>query len=236
MKFKTRTNKDALDIRAIPVDNDKRLEGVAHPLPSNCHCLAFVGAPGSGKTNLVQNYLTSPKAYKGKFDIVHFFTGSAGTLPEAFLKKLRPERIHHGLEPEELQAAVDECAASDGKCLIVLDDVCTKVTGDNQKILQNFVYNRRHVGGGCSLWLITQKYNAIPLSIRTAIDNIIMFNLSSRRELESVWENVSALGKDEFIQLVQHVVKNRKGSHDFLFIQNGCKFHHNHDTIEVEDE
>ena len=81
------------DLPFIPVD----------PLPKKNFAMMLVGAPASGKTNMLLQLLLShptkkkkdiPKYFYGLFDNITLISPSMATLPSIFLKKLDEDNIH----------------------------------------------------------------------------------------------------------------------------------------------
>jgi len=201
-------------IKGVKVDNDKLID-VPKPLPGWNYFMYVVGGPGSGKTTMIINLLK--KYYKKKYDRVYLFTGSLGTLPEKFLNKFNENRIYTDLD--DLQNIINEIKENKDKpkILMVFDDMVRQIN-ENKNIFIELGYNRRHIGGGVSLMMITQKLNKIDLSIRTAADAIFYFNLGNKRENNSLYNDyITNMDETKFNEIIEYIRKNG-GSHPFLYI------------------
>lgn len=198
----------------VKVDNDTPLD-VRKPLPSWNFASLVAGVPGSGKTSLIINLVK--KYYKKKFDRVYLFSGSLQTLPDTFLDKLNEERIHTSLEP--LEGIVKELKEDEEKpkTLIIIDDLVKDVIEYNKEVM-NLLYNRRHIAGGCCVFLITQKLTKIPLGIRAGFDSVYFFSLNNKKELNSLYDDfITDLDRKEFDEMIKYIMDS-KVKHPFLFI------------------
>jgi hypothetical protein len=207
-------NKKAPKVGGTKITNDAPLD-VKAPLPGWNFASLVVGTPGSGKTSLILALMK--KYYKKKFDRVYFFSGSLQTIPESFLEKLNEERIYSGLE--QLEEVVKDIKEDEEKprCCIIIDDLVKDVM-EYHKTVMNLLFNRRHIGGGCSVFLITQKLTKIPLGVRSGFDTIYFFSLNNKKELNSLYEDfITDLDRKEFDEMIKYVM-DKKVSHPFLFI------------------
>lgn len=221
-----------INIKGVKVTNDKPLD-VEKPLPSHNHFALFVGLPNSGKTSLSLNLLT--KYYKRQFDKIYFFSGSLGTLPDSFLKKLTPDRIYTNLDT--LQEIWDSIDDTEDKVLFIFDDMVREVE-TQKKLISQMAMNRRHHGGGCSIWMITQKVKSIPNNVRSQIDVIYFFCASakSRKEKEALFDDyITELDKDEYEQLMKYVFKDEP-NHMFLYIdKKNSKFYKKFNELKIKE-
>ena len=88
--------------------------------------------------------------------------------------------------------------------------------------------------GSCSIILISQVYNRIPLEIRKVFQTLIVFSTGNKREIDSIYEDVSQLKRDEFDQLLKHCFQN---AHDFILIDvTNNEYFHNFNRLELSDK
>lgn len=203
-----------IKISAVKNKNDEPLD-VVQPLPGWVFFTLFVGTPGSGKTTLAVNLLR--KYYKKKYDRIYLFSPSIQNLPEDFTSKLNPKRIQTDLD--NLEGIIEELKAlpERERTLFVFDDMVKPIL-DHEKTIMNLVFNRRHISGGVSIMMITQKLNKIPLSIRSGVDTIYFWSLSNKREVEALGADyIQSLDKNEFNDLIAYVTKSDE-SHKFIFV------------------
>ena len=206
-------NKKAPRIGGTPVSNDEKMD-VKSPLPNwGSFSGLIVGQPGSGKTSLLLSLLK--KYYKKRFDRIYLFSGSANTLPDNFLDRLNPERIYNNLD--NFEEVIDDIKGSDDKTLIIIDDLVKEIE-EKKKPLMSALWNRRHQGGGVSYFVVSQKLNAIPLCLRVAFDAIMFFNITNKKEINSLFDDyITQYDRKEFDDIIKYIV-NKKESHPFIFI------------------
>jgi hypothetical protein len=237
MKLSIRKN-EGLKLHGAVNPNDSKLKGVNHPLPDWNHFASLViGPPGSGKTSLLVNMLSSPNAYARKFNRLYYFSGSMHTLPDKFTEKLNRNRVHSDLD--SLPSIISDLKESDDSAIMIFDDLVAPIQRkENLKVLKELFFNRRHIGGGVALMIVSQKLKSIPLELRTAIDSIYYFSLKNRRELDALFTDYisSMLEQDQFDTIVKFI--NRMDTdHPFLYIDmRNARVHHKWDEIVFETE
>lgn len=204
-------NPKAPRIRGVKVNNDDPLP-VLKPLPNWNFASVICGTPGTGKTSLLINLVT--RYYKKMFNKVYLFSGSLQTLPDRFTSKIHEERIFSNLD--NLEQIMEDIKASDDKCLLIFDDLMKEVD-DNKKLISKLLANRRHMGAGCCVFVVTQKLNRLSLILRTMFDSVYFFSLESKRELNSLFDDYISLDRKEFDEIVRYA-KDSKVQHPFLFI------------------
>jgi Cdc6-like AAA superfamily ATPase len=211
-------------INPIRMANDEKIKGVKDPLPDFYnHFMIICGKPGVGKSTYWINMLTkknkTKSTYYGKFDRVEIFSNSLKTITSKI--HLPEERLHHGID--DLESVVQDIAenteedeeGNKDKTLIVLDDVASDLKHKEKDFLEKLVWNRRHTGGGITIWLCVQVFNSVDMKLRKNISHIAIWNTSNKQELESIYKNTINMNKDKFYELLRYVYKD---NHDFLFI------------------
>jgi GTPase SAR1 family protein len=196
--------------------NDTVLKGVEAPLPAYNWAGLFIGPPASGKTSLLISLLTQNGAYRKKYNRIYYFSPSVNTLPETFLSKLHSDRIFTDMDA--LEPVIDDIRASDDKSLIVFDDMVRPLNDKAyKKVVQDLMNNRRHIGGGVSIAIVSQKLKSVPLPIRTAIDVCYFFSLRNRREINDLFADITSsfLSTGEWEEIIQYCAKE---PYCFLFI------------------
>jgi hypothetical protein len=177
---------DKYDIKAVKMSNDAPIPNVYDPLPKFYNFfLLLIGVPGSGKSTFWINMINKKNKhtlYK-KFDKVFIFSNSFKTISEEI--KLPKDRIYEGIS--ELEDVVESLNDSDDKILLIIDDCINDINDD--KFMTSLIYNRRHKAGGISIIITTQVYNKLPLSLRKCATDLVLYNTSSKRELDSIYED-----------------------------------------------
>jgi len=179
------------------------------------HCLPYIpssplpkkgsfyicGSPASGKTTLMTSLLLShptkkapkkPRYYYRYFDRVEIISNSLQTLP---LKKfgLPSEQTHSQYSDELLEEIVKDIQEDENyNSLLVLDDCIRDLS--RSKILTKTILNRRHCTynpsndsyASLSIWITSQKYNMLPLSLRCNMSHVIVFRTTNKAELTAI--------------------------------------------------
>lgn len=118
------------------------------------------------------------------------------------------------------------------RVLVVLDDQAGMFKGGNtQNPLVNFVIRHRHTS--TSVIIVTQAYKAIPRTIRTQCNALILFDIPNLVELKSVYEeNPEGLSEPEWLKVYELATS---GNYDFMYINNkfpkGERIFHNFESM-----
>lgn len=230
MKLKIQKN-EKLQIKKVRMNRDNRPPKLNPALQWN-FCSMIVGGPGSGKTNLWMNLLCnkSKHGYYRKFHKIYLFSPSLHTIEKRI--DLPEDQMISQFTMEALQKAIDSIA-DDENALFVLDDVASHLKPNMSEMLK-LVWNRRHTGAGSSVMIITQKYNAIPLQLRSACSSVFMFN-KAKKELVDLYDEFSGLEKSTFVE-ISRVALSKK--HQFLYMKldedEMNKYYRNFDKMKIE--
>jgi hypothetical protein len=218
---------------AMDIDNISDLPYIPiKPLPTKSFAIYIVGAPASGKSNLLLALLMShptkknpnkPLYYHKFFDRIELISGSLQTLPEKVLDKLPEEQQHNHFSDELLNnILLDMKQGENINNLIVLDD-CIKDL-NRSKTLCKMYLNRRHVThdadksghGGLAILTTGQKYNMLNLEVRCNQSHYVLFKSSNRSEIDFIVnELMTDLSKEEQTELLKMAWKDK---YSFLFI------------------
>ena len=200
------------------------------PLPYHGSIL-FVGSPGSGKTSLITSMLLShkskktrsnPRYYHKFFDSVFIVSGSLATLPIKDFA-LKQDHVYDHYSEAIMGEILDKAKAEqNGNTLIVCDDVIDDLK--KSKHLTSTIYNRRHctqndddmIRSGLSIWITSQKFNALPLRYRSNMSHIIIFPTSNHSELRAIKDELLGdLSKDEQDRVLEEAWRE---PYSFLFV------------------
>jgi hypothetical protein len=232
------------------VDNDNLPYIPTKPLPKR-GSIYICGSPASGKTTLMTSLLLShptkkspkkPRYYYRYFDRVELISNSLQTLP---LKKfgLPDEQTHNQYSDELLDEIIDDIREDENyNSLIVLDDCIRDLS--RSKILTKTILNRRHCThnpseddqASLSIWITSQKYNMLPLSLRCNMSHVIIFKTSNKAELTAIKDELMTdLNKDQQDDVLNLAWKRPYG---FLFIDvyahRDNRYFSNFDLISIE--
>ena len=232
MNIREKTLND-LDVKKTGFSVDKIDSSIPKPLPRTYnHFMLITAKPRQGKTTLMYSLLVYRKSpYYRKFDKVYVFSPSLGTADKDRLKKLAPEQKYKELTLEALEEVYGAIEGSGERVLIIADDVVNDVKKNPgvEKMLCKMMMNRRHIcgqaedGEGCglSMWMTTQVFNKLPRPLRATADYYIMFKSSNKKELETLFDEVILLQKDEFEEMLRYVFHEK---FNFLLIDTNEDF------------
>ena len=225
------TKNASYEVEPVVMANDAAIKGTKAPLPReyNFFILA-IGKPGSGKSTLWINLINKKNkhTFYRKFDKVIIFTNSFATISEEIL--LPKERIYDGLSQlEEVLLGLEKDV--DDRTLIIIDD-CMGDIKPSDPIFTKLIANRRHLGGGVSIFLTTQVFNRIPLAFRKMATDLIFFSSSNKKEIDSIFSDYSSLTKQKFQELIHYCFKD--GIHEFMWLDVRTEqYYHNFNHINL---
>lgn len=220
-----------IKLKKVHMKNDSKIEGNPPPWDNYNFFYIIIGTPGSGKTSLWINMLLERNGLLNrKFDKVIIFSPSLGTVDKQI--DLPPEQIHDTLDFDELEKIIEEIKLTDDKVLIILDDVAAAFK-KNQKEFLKLVYNRRHIGGGVSLIVISQVFNKIVSEVRKACSGLFWFSTTNKHEINSVFEELANVSKSEFENILRFSWRSK---HDFIYIstENG-RYYRNFNELKISE-
>ena len=207
-----------LEIKKMQMTCDDNGHDVPPPLQRGNFFYIVVGQPQSGKTNLWLNFIKKRKCfYHKQFHKIYIFSSSLHTIKEKI--NLPKEQLVHGFDPirlhEILEEEQKEAEGDDAnKILIVFDDIVSQITRNLPPMLK-LLYNRRHIGGGISIILTTQKYTKIPLELRTVATGVFFFTTKNKTEIDTLFDEYGNMKKVNFYKLLEYVFDK---PHSFLFL------------------
>lgn len=149
------------------------------PLIPNSFTGVIVGAPGSGKTSLIEDMLYNTKCLYKKFDLVLF------VIPyiEAFTIEIPEDRHTSTLSISWIKDRIEQekQIRNIPRVLVILDDVVSSINKDHlNPELIDFFFNRRKMiqGSEVSILCTTQKFTLFPAKYRSCLQWIVGFNLN----------------------------------------------------------
>lgn len=108
----------------------------------------------------------------------------------------------------------DEAKYLADRMLIILDDQAGKFDAGINSPLNNFVIRHRHYSA--SVIIVTQAYRAVPKTIRTCCNQLILFDIGSLGELRSIYEERGdLLDEKTWLEMYNYAVKSEPYS--FLY-------------------
>lgn len=139
-----------------------------------------VGPPGSGKSYLLEQFITHPNLYLKRFNKILFIAPSViGNLTSLMKSSNWNKNLNLLWLRESILAFENGYKGSTPiNILVILDDVIGEINAmKHDPELVSFFYNRRHwlKNGWISIIITTQKYVLVPSSIRSVVTNIFCF-------------------------------------------------------------
>lgn len=91
------------------------------------------------------------------------------------------------------------------RLLIILDDQAGLFKmGNSNNPMVNFVIKHRHYS--CSLMIVTQAFKAIPKTIRTNCNVLILFDIASKAELKSIYEELADVDEKCWYKMFKYAI------------------------------
>lgn len=216
---------------------DTRRKILNKNIPKPPYRQIIVGTTGSGKSNLIKNYIFN--FYKDYFQEIYIFCGSLDDCEEyerisekTFFNKWnnKKERLYKSKrEPMsskvsvfrninekdlmELYEDIEEEQQEKGKkfpILFVFDDMITDrlfKRSVNSSVIDSLFVKGRHIN--LSVIVATQRYRLLNLTVRDANSSqVVVFNGVGEKELDAIAEEHSGhLEKDDFKQLYKETTR-----------------------------
>jgi hypothetical protein len=170
------------------------------------HTFVICGRTGTGKSTIMLNMISKPSSPFYQF-FHHIFLVSPTAPGDDKFKKLVKELDEEGkyfddLTSETLQTIKDRAETNVEKWvargkkktsinqLLIIDDCAHKLKNKDNKLLEDITLKARH--GRIFVFVLTQKFNAIPLIIRNQMSALITFHLENQKEIESIIKEVGS--------------------------------------------
>jgi hypothetical protein len=179
----------------------------------NAHQITVVvGSPGSGKTSMLYSLFKSKSMLKKVYDKIFVFMPSASqaSMKDNIFGQLPDEQRFEELTLETLDMAQSQFDETNA---IIIDDMTVYLKDKEvQKKLRELAFNRRHMG--LSIFILTQSWTAVPLSIRKVFNNAFIFKVG-KREMQQVFKEMIESHDDKVAPIMKLVYDK---PHQFLFV------------------
>lgn len=228
-----------LHIRPPVMLCDVELGEIPQPMPDKAFFMMLIGSAGSGKTSFLVSLLTQkkPAIYRRVFENIYVVAPahSLASIKSNIFRNHSPDKIFNELSVSTLQTIKTNVMkeASDGyNSLLIIDDMTVYLKDkENEKLLKDLIYNRRHYH--LSIILCVQSYTATPLTLRKTISHGVLFKPKNKREFESVFEEVLFQPKHIIDEVSKHVYKK---AHDFLYFDvNNGELYRNFNKLDIQE-
>lgn len=180
--------------------------------------ILFVGRPGSGKTSHVISLFRDKRCLRKVWNNVIL------CMPNESLASLKKEsNIFEDIDPskkydsiediDQIREQVKYFAEQDENSVIIIDDQMSKLKLPFvERVLTDIIANRRHYR--CSVILMTQIYERVPLKIRKLVNNIIIQFKPSKKEMAMIFDEL--LEKEEIANQISQMAFQKP--YDWLMI------------------
>ena len=206
--------------------------------------VVFIGRPGSGKTSTALSMITTKnRFYWKKYDKIFIISSSIlgnNMEREHPIFTLPEEQLYNELTVETIDDILEQIEDTENHCLLLFDDVQTEMSkGPILKKMKHLIFNRRHIAGGLTIYITSQVYNNIPLSLRKATTHMFLYSTKNRTEIESIYkELINGVITDEQFRNMLDYVFDEKYKFLFMDIYNTDKkvFHKNFNLLDIIDK
>ena len=187
-----------------------------------CRILA-VGATGSGKTNVLMNFL-----YRAQDTFTHVYV--VHKMPEPlydYMREKLKDNVTFYLDLSKLPDVNSLEHSDEGQILLIFDDQCAE---KDQKKIKEYMLRGRKKGFGISIIYLTQSYYEVPKFIRINMNYIEIVKAGSDKDLKQILsEYALGIDKDQLVDLYEDATSDYPS---FLKIDLGTvdkskKFSHN---------
>lgn len=214
--------KHDIQVNRVPMTCDDDLTDDLNPVLINkSHISLFCGKSKSGKTNLCINLLTRNKSkgirnsYKKVYDDILVVSPSMASAKDNCFADLAEEKKFTQLDEETMDFIESFTEANAAECrntLVFLDDVGSALKTHNQH-LSLLTQKHRHLR--TTWWIILQKYNNCPTSIRANASALFLFRPISLKELDTITEELLPIKKKDITSFIDYVFDKK---YQFLYI------------------
>lgn len=234
MKFKI--YKPNYEFGQVKMNCDEPLgEHIKEPFPSKSgFFMVIVGIPGSGKTSMLVNLLTSKgeqRVYNNVFHKIFLVMPqmSQNSIKNNPFKELPDEQKFNNFNFEVIKSIEEsykayikekeERIAKKKKVkpfhmLLICDDITAHMKNKPiEKALLELTTNRRHFK--LSIIIMVQYLKSIPKNVRFQVSHIIFFQPSNQLDTKLIREEFINIQSNDYIDLKNFVWKT---NHDFLFM------------------
>lgn len=184
-----------------------------HLLVNGYKFITIIGRPQSGKTSLLFSLFRDRKLLKRCFNniilVMPLESMKSMNQKDNIFKDLSEEKFFTSLDDvDSIRELVKFYASEDENSVIIIDDMTSYLKdGYVQKVLSDICFNRRHYR--TSIILLSQIYNKIPLSIRKLINVCVLMYKPSRKETETIFDELLEQNEDISNQIFKLAFKKQ---------------------------
>jgi len=179
--------------------------------------ISFIGAPKSGKTNLLYSFFKSKEIFFNVFENIFLFQpeSSNNSMSDNIFNEIPDEQKFEELNITNLNHILEYIKEEDYKynTCIIFDDVGSQLkNADIEKTLKKIQQNRRHLH--ITSIFLQQTYYSMPKDIRKLYSKMFIFKVS-RMEMETIFKELVET-KKKYIDDILEIVYDKP--YEYLFL------------------
>lgn len=233
-EFKTEHNK--LTDAVKPLDSQVNLN-MYQPFPSSHFLYCCCGGIGAGKSSIILNLLDLDKSkggFRRAFNKIYVIspTASQDSKFARLIEEVESDgNFYEECDDEAVEEIMDKIKyfnddfksqkknkGKEPSSLLIVDDCADQFSKKRKNKLNRFVLTLRHLK--CSVFILSQKLNAIPPIIRAQARAITFFPTLNSKEEQCLIDEIN-IDKDLFRRLIDFCTAGDEHAHNFLHIKLG---------------
>lgn len=170
-----------------------------HGMKMNKHA-CVIGSTGSGKTNLLLDFIRRCCKGQGTFSHITIVTKMEEPLYTYLQSRIPAESLDiiYGLENCPTMDSEYWESKKTGLNLLVFDDMLSESVKSQEKYILPYFIRGRKKGDGISCWYLSQSYYGIPKKIRLQCSYIFLKKVGSNKDINMILRDQSlGLTRDE---------------------------------------
>lgn len=198
------------EIKKNKINNKVFYKSVEMNLPCR---IGLIGATGSGKSNVLLNFLGRLPSVFTKIIIVHKLEEP---LYDYLKEQIGNDNILFCKGLDELPKFNELNISKDDRLLLIFDDIVNEPIKLQEDIILEYFLLGRKVKMGISMFYLSQSYYKMPKPIREQCNYLFIVKLNDRRDITSIINN-NCLGVDK--EMIEYIYKTATSKElDFLKI------------------
>jgi hypothetical protein len=171
--------------------------------------IGLIGATGSGKTNILLNFLNRTPDTFTKIIIIHKLDEKLYN----FLKEQLEDQIIFYKGLEELPRFKDLGLTDKDRLLMIFDDVVNDSKKIQEDIILEYFLLGRKCGQGITMFYLSQSYYKIPKSIREQMNYLAIVKLKQQRDIKTIiGDNTLGIDDTDIIKHMYNEATKEKGN------------------------
>lgn len=171
-----------------------------HLLTAGFRFIAIIARPGAGKTSLLISLFKDNALLRKTFDNIVLVMPKQSLMSlrkrDNVFSKLSLEKYYENLDSiDQIREQIKYYASDSESTCLIIDDMASYLKDSFvQRTLGDLIMNRRHYR--CSIILLSQIYNKMPLAIRKLINVAIILFKPSKKETVDLFTELLEYNED----------------------------------------